>query len=266
MNESPTDLTAHAAPAASSDPSAPLSVDPGEADPGSASGDGQAAVAGRGRSTPLDHARILEATAACLAENGYDDTTIREISRRLGCAVGSIYRYFSDKRELLSAVAQQRFEPVAEAAESGCPVADCQRMYLNAARAQPEQYRLMFWLSIVGPSRTATKKQQKQRDRGQHAPDLAPAAVVPPVIQRILRGWSAQLGGPLKAQAAWIHLHGLVMLDQLDVAESMAANHQAKPRCDADGKTSPGPARARVRVRNASQDRVTDPMLNEPSP
>ena len=267
MTQPPTDLSAPAGSPAHNRPQAAAGVTLQDAGLDAADTQSQATLppGGRSRSAPLDHDRILQATAACLAENGYDDTTIREISRRLGCAVGSIYRYFSDKRELLSVVTQQRFEPVAKAAEAGRPLSECQRMYLDAARAEPEQYRLMFWLSIVGPSRTATKKQEKQRARGNQTPDLVPAAVVPPVVQRILRAWGRQLNGSLKAQAAWIHLHGLVMLDQLDVAETLT--HQQESTRNAAAASPDN----RARVRNpqpeagAARQRVTDPMLRDPA-
>ena len=51
----------------------------------------------------LSRGQILDATETCLAELGYDGTTIRAIAKRLDCAVGTIYRYFRDKRSLLTA-------------------------------------------------------------------------------------------------------------------------------------------------------------------
>ena len=51
--------------------------------------------------THLSRDQILDATGRCLASRGYDATTIRTIAGVLDCAVGSIYRYFRDKRELL---------------------------------------------------------------------------------------------------------------------------------------------------------------------
>ena len=48
----------------------------------------------------LGRRRILDATQRCLCQEGYDATTIRRIASQLGCAIGSIYRYFADKHEL----------------------------------------------------------------------------------------------------------------------------------------------------------------------
>ncbi len=146
---------------------------------------------GAPRVGPLDRTQIVDATEACLKSDGYDGTTIRRIAKRLGCAVGSIYRHFTDKRALLDAVAQRRFEPVAEAVEAGESVSDTVRRYVELAVAEPEQYRLMFWLAMLN------------RD----------ASGVPAVVTRILDGWAGQLEGGLdEARRVWALNHGQVML------------------------------------------------------
>lgn len=45
--------------------------------------------------------RVLEAAVACFEEHGYDETTTAAIARRAGIAVGTLYGYFSDKRQIL---------------------------------------------------------------------------------------------------------------------------------------------------------------------
>lgn len=139
--------------------------------------------------------QILDATAACLNETGYDGTTIRKIAGRLNCAVGSIYRYCTDKRALLSAVTQQRFEPVVQAIDDHVSVARTAESYASIAAAEPQQYRLMFWLASLGGERDTHN-------------------AVPEVVQRILDGWTRQLGDPRAAQRLWSHLHGSIMLGQ----------------------------------------------------
>ena len=105
------------------------------------------------RTATLDRKRILDATDTILVDEGYDATTIRRIARELDCAVGSIYRYFTDKRDLLNAVTQRRLEPVAMRVELGSPIEKTMQAYLDAAREQPEQYRLMYWLAYGGQTR-----------------------------------------------------------------------------------------------------------------
>ena len=141
---------------------------------------------------PLDRQRIVDATDAILISEGYDATTIRRIARELDCAVGSIYRYFADKRDLLNAVTQRRLEPVAMRVELGSPIEKTMLGYVNAAREQPEQYRLMYWLSAVGKL------------------DDSPA--VPAVVQRIIDGWAQQVNDENRVWQIWAELHGCVML------------------------------------------------------
>ena len=141
----------------------------------------------------LSHEQILDATAACLKEYGYDGTTIRRIAAKLGCAVGSIYRYCSDKRTLLSQVAQRYYEPVLGAIEDHQPLERGVAMYADAARQDPQQYHLMFWLASLG--------------NGAH-----PSRPLPLVVARIIDGWSRQMGDPRLAQRLWAQLHGAITL------------------------------------------------------
>ena len=45
--------------------------------------------------------RLLEAAVACFEQHGYDETTTALIADRAGVAVGTLYGYFRDKREVL---------------------------------------------------------------------------------------------------------------------------------------------------------------------
>lgn len=141
----------------------------------------------------LSRAQILHATAVCLAECGYDGTTIRRIAKQLNCAVGSIYRYCDDKRSLLDAVTQARFEPVAQVAEVSTERSAA--LYAHAAADEPQQYRLMFWLASVG--------------------DHHEVPGVPDVIQRIISAWEKQMGDRRKAERFWAQLHGRIMLGEV---------------------------------------------------
>ena len=179
------------------------------------------------RTATLDCDRILDATAHCIDELGYDDTTIRKIAKHLGCAVGSIYRYFTDKRELLSGVTQRRFEPVLVFSTGGGPVDDAEVLYERAALEQPEQYRLMFWLSIVGPSKTAANKARREADKkparaqadgvelSETDDGVDTAATFPTMIADIIDAWADQLGSVDAARERWTRLHGRIMLGEL---------------------------------------------------
>ena len=58
---------------------------------------------------------ILEAAAAVFAEKGYQRATMKAIAARAGIVPGTIYLYFTGKREILSAIAQGTETPMVAA-------------------------------------------------------------------------------------------------------------------------------------------------------
>jgi|GEM_PF-5627449 len=153
------------------------------------------------RPTHLDRTQILDATEASLNQLGYDGTTIRQIAKRLNCAVGSIYRYFKDKRSLLDAVTQRRLLPIIQLLEQGASVEESLELYVQIARSKPQQYRLMFWLAIASSSST------------DECPDFADGVpAVPLVILQLIEAWSSRLGSAEEAQQLWALVHGQLML------------------------------------------------------
>ncbi len=140
----------------------------------------------------LSRTQILEATFFCLREEGYEATTIRRIAKRLDCAIGSIYRYFKDKRDLLSAVTQELLQPVVVGLENGSPIDRSIGMYCRLATGDAEAYRLMFWLAC----------------KSQFDTDL------PEVVKAIIGHWGEQLGDESKAASLWAMLHGLIILNR----------------------------------------------------
>lgn len=62
--------------------------------------------------------RILVAAERSFADLGYDATTMEEVARASGSSIGSVYRFFPDKRALFTAVAR-RYEEAARAHFTG---------------------------------------------------------------------------------------------------------------------------------------------------
>lgn len=140
----------------------------------------------------LSREQILDATHACFRGFGYDGTTIRAIAGRLDCAVGSIYRYFTDKRELLLACAEAVFEPLLERTRQGGLDAEASlQRFTTMAAEHDELYRLLFWLSAAG-DRPGT----------------------PTIIQKLLDAWAGQAGqgSAIDWRTRWATAHGLLML------------------------------------------------------
>ena len=136
----------------------------------------------------LSRQHILEATEAVFSAAGYDGTTIRAIAGKLGCAVGSIYRYFDDKATLLLACSSRVIEPVVNQFEYGVSIGDSIRLYVRQARAHAEMYSLLIWLGARAP---------------------APGTGVASVIENVIAGWS-KLGAD--GRAIWATVHGMLVL------------------------------------------------------
>ncbi|MER6347469.1 TetR family transcriptional regulator [Streptomyces sp. NPDC001595] len=58
--------------------------------------------------------RILDACADLLDEAGYDALSTRAVAERAGVPIGSVYRFFGNKRQMADALAQRNLERYAE--------------------------------------------------------------------------------------------------------------------------------------------------------
>lgn len=58
--------------------------------------------------------RILDACADLLDEVGYDSLSTRAVAQRAGVPIGSVYRFFGNKRAMADALAQRNLERYAE--------------------------------------------------------------------------------------------------------------------------------------------------------
>ncbi len=164
-------------------------------------------------STQLSREQIMQATMACLTQDGYDATTIRRIAARLDCAVGSIYRYYTDKHELLSVVTQQALAPVVIALEAGESFHHSIGHYHRIVSQHPETYRLMFWLACHDPQSPVAAGPHAPAAVGQQPPTgHFDTSRVPLVVNRIIKGWAKQLDSFDDASYVWAVLHGMVLL------------------------------------------------------
>ncbi|MFJ8465862.1 TetR family transcriptional regulator [Streptomyces swartbergensis] len=58
--------------------------------------------------------RILDACAGLLDEVGYDALSTRAVAQRAGVPIGSVYRFFGNKRQMADALAQRNLERFSE--------------------------------------------------------------------------------------------------------------------------------------------------------
>lgn len=95
---------------------------------------------------------IIEAAARLLIEEGYDAVSMRKIAAAVGLSSTALYLYFREKDELLDAVCELPFVPLAPQLaallELDLPMEERLRigltMYLRAGLANPDHYRISF--------------------------------------------------------------------------------------------------------------------------
>ena len=84
----------------------------------------------------LTRRNLLFSAAECFAEQGYQQTTIREIASRAGVTLGALYHHFKDKKELLMTINRRRqiisLETTQEAFEG-------EEDFFQALRAAPRE-------------------------------------------------------------------------------------------------------------------------------
>jgi AcrR family transcriptional regulator len=103
----------------------------------------------RAESAAATRRALLDAAADLLDEGGPDAVTLREVGARAGVSRGAPYGHFADKESLLTAVATESLDRLADEISSlpGTPP-DRLRGALTAlvalGRRQPHRYRQMF--------------------------------------------------------------------------------------------------------------------------
>jgi AcrR family transcriptional regulator len=155
---------------------------------------------------------ILDAASQLFVEEGYHGLTMRRLAERIEYSPTTIYLYFKDKNELLTAVCDETFAKLAGKLEQlqkdatsplGC-LRDGLRTYVEFGLAHPNQYIVTF----MSPRPGLEAEGSHQRTIGDRAFGTFRAAVS-----------ACEASGDLRladidttAQALWAAAHGLTSL------------------------------------------------------
>jgi AcrR family transcriptional regulator len=106
---------------------------------------------------------ILRAARELFGNNGYDDTTIAEIARAAGVAVGTVYLYFANKHDILVDVCLALNAEIAQVIQSPTilelPLRQVPRAIIEAAfRSSRENKRFMAYFQIEAQSAAETQR------------------------------------------------------------------------------------------------------------
>ncbi len=115
-----------------------------------------AAPTRRQRRSAVTRGRLLDAALAAFLANGYDATSLAEVTERADLGTGTLYLYFPDKRALYEAVARRALAALYEqwqqrAARDGtvAPVSVMVEIFLEFLTSNPELARLFL---LDGPA------------------------------------------------------------------------------------------------------------------
>lgn len=101
------------------------------------------------------HRTILREARPILLQHGYEQLTIRNVARICDVAVGTVYRYFDSKDDLVSEIMRGDWEPamermrnevnvVADPVEGLRIVTDCVRDFISLYASAWLQYRTLY--------------------------------------------------------------------------------------------------------------------------
>ena len=96
--------------------------------------------------------RILDAAKQLFAKEGFDNVSLRRIASRIEYSPAAIYRYFKNKREILSVLREEGFARYVARQQKGIEtipdpmqrLREGGRQYIRFALSEPEYYHLMF--------------------------------------------------------------------------------------------------------------------------
>lgn len=153
---------------------------------------------------------IIDATLDLIAEKGVKALTVREVARRAGVSHAAPYRHFSDKEDLLCAVAIEGFNMVIDDTHrrfEACGGDVLKRFresglaYIDFAASSPSHYRVMF---SSGEHRLRVDLEQRAAQA---------FAILQDCICDCQKKKLVRSSDPLEqAMAAWAIVHGYAML------------------------------------------------------
>ena len=153
---------------------------------------------------------LTEAALGLVKEKGPKGFTLREVARRAGVSAAAPYRHFSDKAQLLAAVATQGFiqlheslsAATTETADLTRQVLDMGRAYARWAVTHPDHYQVMF-----GAELDKSDKPELLTAGARAFDDLLDAIVRCQQANLLPAGDPREIAGP-----TWSLLHGIASL------------------------------------------------------
>lgn len=169
-------------------------------------------------------AELIAAAHVLVREGGFEGLSIRKLAHRVGYAPMSVYSYFTDKHEILVALARDAFETLARNIEEHAPEDPIEG--LQAALAEyaafgidnPNEYRIIFMTPYEGPLSPEQVAERRARNPAMR--------VLIARVEACVRAGSLHGDAGAIATLLWTTAHGaislIISLPQLPVGEPHA--------------------------------------------
>jgi len=142
---------------------------------------------------------LIDGAKEILAESGHEQFSLNEVARRAGVSTAAPYRHFSNRDELLSAVAEEGYVTLAEKLENTSGLARLGGVYVRFAHDNPGLFVTMFRSRPAGTEsaagRAAFATLLRAITAAQHSGEIATHA-----------------SPEITARSLWVTLHGLAVL------------------------------------------------------
>jgi len=162
--------------------------------------------------------RLLDAAVTCLARVGLAKTTLDDVAREAGCARATLYRNFSSKQDLLSAVVAREVErlriSVTGAAAAADDLADAVTVAIATAAHELLEHPALRFLAAHEPELLLPFLAFEQED----AVLRVAAELVAPAFERFLTPGAARRLGEWIARLALSYL--FCPSDRLDLRDA----------------------------------------------
>ncbi|GAA3397321.1 TetR family transcriptional regulator [Streptomyces roseoviridis] len=142
-------------------------------------------------------ARILDACAELLDETGYEELSTRAVAARAGVPIGSVYRFFGNKRAMVTALAHRNLDSYAARITAGLaalPPADARGAidavldaYLAMKRTVPGFGLVDFGIPAPVPPAGETAEEDPNRRVAERICRLLAASLDRPADETLLR-------------------------------------------------------------------------------
>jgi AcrR family transcriptional regulator len=158
--------------------------------------------------------KIIDATLDILAEDGYENLSIRKIANKIEYSPGIIYHYFKDKSEIVNCIVEEKYANIVKIINE-VPVdyenphktiTDTLRVYIDFMLSSPEQFKAMLMNDVE-----SVREKVNMLDEGISKKRKSIGSLRDIISSGIENGKFREGDAELTAQIIWTSTYGLIL-------------------------------------------------------